>query len=200
MSDDTPTERFTAPTAPVAVPADDEPSSRTLLYVLIGVGAALVIAIVILLIVLSTRDHAPTDTKVTPAASASPTPTLTSPSPTPTVTETEDAPPPPPVDDDDDDAPVEQGPIKSFSVDDTTVNCDGAESVPLTFSWNTTGVTLWFGVGTNNAKTGGVGEYPLVHELDFDYQCGQSSGQQTYTITVEQSNGDLLSKTITIKE
>lgn len=199
MSDDTPTERFTAPTAPTPAVVDDEPRSRTLLYVLIGVGAALVIAIVILLIVLSTRDQPQPEATESASASASPTPTVTSPSPspTPTVEQTEDAPPPPPTDDEE---PVEQGPIKSFSVDDTTVNCDGASSVPLEFSWNTTGQTLWFGVGTNNAKNAPYDTFPLVHTLDFDYQCGQSNGQQTYTITVEQSNGDLLSKTITIKE
>jgi len=200
MSDDTPTERFTAPTAPTPAVVDDEPRSRTLLYVLIGVGAALVIAIIILLIVLTTRDQVAPDTKVTPSASASPTPTVTSPSPSPTPTPepTEDAPPPPPADEDDE--PEPQGPIKSFSVDDTTVNCDSAASVPLQFSWNTTGQTLWFGVGTNNAKNAPFDTFPLVHTLDFDYQCGQSNGQQTYTITVEQSNGDLLSKTITVKE
>ena len=85
-------------------------------------------------------------------------------------------------------------------MNDDTVNCDGVDSVPMHFEWETEGTTLWFGVGTNNAKLAPYDTFPLVHELDFDYQCGQSSGQQTYTISVEQSNGDLTSKTITVSE
>lgn len=196
MSDDTPTERFTAPTAPVPVPSADEPQSRTLLYVLIGIGAALVLAIIILLIVLSMRGTPESDTKVTPTASESPSATATVPSPTPTASETEDAPAPPPADEEE---PEAEGPIESFSADATMVNCEGASSVPVTFSWNATGDQLWFGVGTNNAKNAPYDTYPLVHELDFDYQCGQASGKQVYTITVEIGN-DLYSESVTIKE
>lgn len=195
MSDSTPTAKF-----PAASPAAPEAAgpSRRLLIILISVGAALLLAILILLVVLLTRDSgepaaAPSET-ATQSASPTPTPSET-PSPTPTPTEAAPTPPPAPAPD-----PAPASPIKSFTVDDKSVNCDGQSSVPISFSWNTTGVTLWFGVGTNNAKNAPYDTFPLVYDLDFNYQCGQASGQQTYTITVEQSNGDLLSKTITITE
>jgi hypothetical protein len=72
--------------------------------------------------------------------------------------------------------------------------------VTVTFSWAATGQTLWFGVGTDNAKLEPVDEFPLNYTLDFDYQCGQSGGEQKYTITVEQAGGDLDSETIIIRE
>lgn len=197
MSDDTPTERFTAPTAPTPVAADDEPRSRTLLYVLIGVGAALVVAIIILLIVLATRGTTTPEAKDTPAPSASPTPTLTSPSPTPTptpsVSETEEAAPPPPP-------PAPSGPIESFTVDETSVDCDGNSSVTVHFAWKADGIGLWFGVGVNDAEAAPYAQYELEDELDFDYQCGQSSGQQKYTITVKSSGGVKTSQSIIITE
>jgi hypothetical protein len=201
MSDNTPTERFETP--PAARAAGVEGKSRRLLYILIGVGAALLIAIVILLIALLTRtsgDEGSTGAKPSPSVSASesasPTPSVTpsvTPSevPTPSATPTEDAPPPP---------PPPTGPVKNYSVDKTKVNCNGKTTAPMHFSWDATGVNLWFGVGTDNAKNAPYDNYPLTYELDFDYQCGQAGNQQKYTITVEQANGDLLSKTIVVKE
>jgi hypothetical protein len=196
MSDSTPTAKF--PAASPATPEAADGPSRRLLIILISIGAALLLAIIILLVVLLGRGDgtpvaAPSDA---PTLSASPTPTSSdTPSATPTAEQTEEAPAPPPAPE-----PEPAGPITSFTVDDKSVNCDGQSSVPISFSWNTTGVTLWFGVGTNNAKNAPYDTFPLVYDLDFNYQCGQSSGQQIYTITVEQSNGDLLSKTITITE
>jgi hypothetical protein len=73
-------------------------------------------------------------------------------------------------------------------------------SVPVTFSWAATGQTLWFGVGTDNAKDAPYGEFPLNYTMDFDYQCGQPDGQQKYTITVQATDGTLTSNTIVIME
>lgn len=206
MSDDTPTAKFgptgDAPTArldatPADVPAEivEERKSRKLILILGIIGGVLLLGVIILLVLLLTRGGgtpiAPTaspTTTVTPTVTPSPTPTVT-PSPTPTPTVDPPPPPPPPV-----------GPIKSFTVDDDRVDCAGVSSAPMQFVWETTGVTLWFGVGTDNAKIAPYGSYPLVYTLDFDYQCGQPGGEQKYTITVEQSNGDLQSKTIIVKE
>lgn len=191
MSDSTPTTPLPTPGSPATPPADV--ATRRPLIILISVAAALLLAIIILLIVLFGRGSddpvvAPSGT-TTPSLSPSPTPTETTPSPTPTVSETSAA----PVD------PEPDGPIESFTVDDKSVDCDGVSSVPLHFSWSATGDQLWFGVGTNNAKNAPYDTYPLVHDLDFDYQCGQASKKQTYTITVEIGN-DLFSETVTIKE
>lgn len=201
MSDSTPTENLATPTAPLpaaaAAPVEPASSKRTL-YILLGVVAALLLAIIILLIVLLGRggdeptpvaSESPTATE---SATPSATPTETSASPTPEAEPTEtQAPPPPP-------APP-AGPIKSFTASKTTVDCSSASSVTVRFSWNTTGDTLWFGVGTTDAKLQPFSTFPLVHELDFDYQCGQSNGQQLYTISV-QNGSDVTHKTITIKE
>lgn len=207
MSDDTPTAKFDptgdAKTERLETSAGEAPpevveerKSRKLILILGIIGGALLLGVIILLVLLLTRGGG---TPVTPTASptatvtptVTPTPTETrSPTPTPTPTQTTDPPPPPP--------PV--GPIKSFTVDDDSVDCEGVSSAPMQFVWETTGVTLWFGVGTDNAKIAPYGSYPLVYTLDFDYQCGQPGGEQKYTITVEQSNGDLQSKTIVVKE
>ena len=188
MSDDTPTAKFDpsgdAPTQRLETPlppeAAEEGKSRKLILILGIIGGVLLIGVIVLLVLLLTQGGG------TPSApTASPTATDTS---TPTPTQTTD-PPPPPV-----------GPIKSFTVDDDRVDCEGVSSAPMRFVWETTGVTLWFGVGTDNAKSAPYDTFPLVYTLDFDYQCGQPDGQQKYTITVEQSNGDLQSKTIIVKE
>ncbi len=193
MSDSTPTTPLsTSATPPV------EGSSRRLMIILISVAGALLLGIIILLVVLFGRGSGdpvvvPTETE-SASASPSPTPTVTetSATPTPEVTESEEAAPPPP--------PPPTGPIESFSVSKTTVNCEGASSVPLHFEWSANGLGLWFGVGVNDAKAAPYGQYELTDELDIDYQCGQSNKQQKYTITVQPAEGDVVSQSIIIKE
>ncbi|MGX5680122.1 hypothetical protein [Schumannella luteola] len=213
MSDDTPTQRFDqqpaedAPTEllpqaaaePAAAAAETprEKASKRTIIILASVGGALLIALIILLILLLTRGGepgpvptgSPTPTPTVSSASPTPSPTpTTTPTPTPTPTPTQTVAPPPP-------APL----ISSYSASTTDVNCEGQDSVPVTFSWSATGDTLWFGVGTTNAKNEPYSEFPLNYTMDFDYQCGQSSGQQIYTITV-QDGSDVESETITIRE
>lgn len=208
MSDDTPTQKYDPvgsdaptevfggpPTPPAGTnpPAPGEGKSRRLVIILASIGGALLVAVLILLILLLTRG-APAPV-TTPSASPTPTPTPTAsetptPSPTPTPTPTETTPPPP---------PPPAGPITSYTASQTTVDCSG-DNPTVTFSWAATGQTLWFGVGTDNAKNAPYDTYPLNYTLDFTYQCGQASGQQKYTITVESSTGDVTSKTIVIRE
>lgn len=192
MSDSTPTERFTTPTAPL--PIADEQRSRRTLIILLSVGGGLLIALIVLLTVLFSRatDETPTAAPTeSSTASSTPTPEVTSPSPTPEVTQTEEAPPPP---------PAPSGPITSFAVLEKSVNCDGVSSVPLHFAWEANGLSLWFGVGVNDAKAAPYGQYELSDELTIDYQCGQANKQQKYTITVQPAEGDPVSQSIIVTE
>jgi len=204
MSDNTPTERFEQPDAPTevippsgdAATATEDGKSKRTIVILLSILGALLLAVLIVLVLLLTRGAAPTPVaSATPTASSpSPTPTASSPTPTPTPTPTPDpAPPPPPP-------PPPPSPISDFTASDTTVDCGGFSSVPVTFSWAAVGEKLWFGVGTDNAKAAPFSEFPLNWTFDFNYQCGQPSGQQKYAITVEASDGTLTSKTIIIQE
>ena len=205
-ADELPTERFSAagtvpPTTvppygavpPTTVPpttATTTPppkNNKGLIITLSVIGGVLLLAVIGLLIwiaVSGTPDPAPTET-----ATPTPTPTATeTPTPTPTPTETV-APPPADV-------------ITSFTASTQSVDCTTAVggSVPVTFSWATTGVQLWFGVGTDDAKADPFDTFPLEHTIDFDYQCGQPDLQQRYTITVERTDGSTQSETIVVSE
>jgi hypothetical protein len=227
MSDDTPTRKFETPNddAPTErfdevsgtgglgatgdgaggdgggdtpIAATDRERSKRLIIVLSVIGGILLIAIIVLLVSLLARGGeplpAPTDSP-TPTASSTPTATPTpsaSPTPTPTATSSPTSTPTPPP-------PPSEG-ISSFDVDKDRVDCGGQSSVPVQFDWAANGVQLWFGVGTTNAKDAPQDSFPLVYSLDFDYSCGQPSGSQIYTITVQESNGTIESETIEIRE
>jgi hypothetical protein len=189
---DAPTERFVPPPPPPVVPAgagsDDLPpkKGKGLLITLISIGAALLLALIILLIILFTRGGEPTPTSSPSVSSPSPTPSETTPSPTPSETEA---------------PPVVPGPaIASYTAAPTTVDCTAGGAQPVHFTWSTTGTTLWFGVGTNDASAEPFGTFPTTHEMDFNYQCGQTGAQQRYTITVQGENGEKTSQTIVIQE
>ncbi len=201
MSDEAQTERMSV--AEVAAEADSPakpPPWRNPTTILLAILGVLMLGILIVLVLLLSRGDTPQPVSApTPTESVEPTPSETpsetpveSATPTPVPSETTAPPPPPP--------PPPAGPIKTYTASTTNVNCSGNSEVPVTFSWSATGVTLWFGVGTTNAKTGGLGEYDLNDTVVWNYQCGQDGGQQIYTITVEASNGNLTHKTITIKE
>lgn len=196
MSDDTPTQRFDAAGEPA--PSEEvleERKSRRLIIILASIGGALLLGVIVLLVVLLTRGGGAPGPTASPTTSPTPGPTPSaSPSPSPTP-----APPPTPTTDPTP-PPAPPSPIQSFDVDSTTVDCSGGGPVPMQFSWVATGETLYFGVGTDNAKNAPYGTYPLIYTLDIDYQCGQPGGQQRYTITVEQPNGDVTSDTITVSE
>lgn len=196
MSDNTPTERFETPVTGGA--ADEVRKSRTLLYVLITIGALLLIAIVILIATLAgrpastTADPSSTPT-VTDSASPTPTPTETSPSPEPEPEETEEAPPPPPP------APVPG--FDSFSAPSDAGCQDGDTQKQLTFSWSSDdAVRAYIGVQTNNAKAAPYeSDLPPVYTYtNLYYNCDQNS--QYYTVTLEDGSGHLTHKTVTITD
>jgi hypothetical protein len=212
-SDDLPTERFSAagtvPPAATVPPAGTPPyaaapptvppaagpptttpppkNNKGLIITLSIIGGVLLLLVIGLLIWIGVSGSPDPEPTPTDTPSATPTPTET-PTPTPTPTETT-APPPANV-------------ITSFTASTETADCTAAVggSVPVTFSWATTGVQLWFGVGTDDAKAEPFDTFPLNDTIDFDYQCGQPDLQQRYTITVERTDGSTQSQTIVIRE
>lgn len=198
MSDDTPTQRLPQGEDASGELVEERKKSRTLMFVLVGVGAALLIAIIVLLIILfggrgtPSAGPTPSDTpSVTPTASDTPSPSAT-PTPTPEPEpepEPTQAPPPPPSD------------IVSYTVTKKTVDCSSGDPVPITFNWNTTGESVSFGVGTDFADTQPYESgLPAVGGRTIDYQCGQPGNQQKYSIAVFH-NGDVIARqTMIVKE
>ena len=204
MSDNTPTERFDAPSA--TAPAGEAARSRALLYVLIGVGVLLLIAIIILIATLlgrptaTTGDPTPSSTS-TESVTPSPTPTETSASPTPEPEETEDAPPPPP-------AEPTGARFKTFNSPSSESGCSaGGPGFPetrplLQVSWSTAGADeAWFVTGTSDAADSQYMQIPLNgNQNDFPYpiefNCGNDS--TTYTITLVAPDGDHVQKHWTV--
>lgn len=205
MSDETPTERFEPPTAPLprgagaeasAVTTETEGPDRRMLIALIAIAAAILIALVVLIVVLvgnagtNTAQPAP---EVTASESESPEPTPTeTESPEPSVepsTEpsTTAAPPPPP-----------QSPSFATFTGPNRATCpDTSSSVAITWSWSSTNaVNAWFGIGTNNAKAEPFESVPTTATYTFNYQCSEAS--QRYTVTLEDSAGRLTHKTVEI--
>lgn len=188
MSDSTPTQKITT------VVDSDAPKSRTLLYVLIGIGALLLIAVIVLIVTLLTRapqpDAEPSPTPTESSASPSPTPTETSATPTPTVTV---APPPPAP------APAPVPGFDSFSHDNEAGCQPGDSQQQLTFSWSSDdAVRAYIGVQTDNAKSAPYESNlpPVYTYTNIYYNCGQAS--QFYTVTLEDAAGHLTHKTVTI--
>lgn len=195
MSDDTPTQRLPHGGEGSEL-AEERQKSRTLLFVLIGVGAALLVAIVVLLILLlgnnpGTPSASPSSTvteSTSPTPSDTPTPSAT-PEPTPTPTPSETQAPPPPSD------------IVSYTVSKKTVDCSSNNPVTITFNWNTTGDSVSFGVGTDFADSQPYeGGLPPFGGRTIDYQCGQSGNQQKYSIAVFHNGSVIARQTIVVKE
>ncbi len=204
VADNLPTERFAAPATvppaasvppaaavpPTTTPAPEpQKSQKGLIITLSVIGGVLLLLLIGALIWIGISSGAPNpEPTQSETPSTSPTPTEEPPTPTPTPSESV-APPPADV-------------ITSFTASLTTADCTNAVggSVPVTFSWATTGVQLWFGVGTDDAKAEPFDTFPLEYAIDFDYQCGQPDLQQKYTITVERTDGSTQSETIIISE
>ena len=203
MSDDTPTRPYEPadesrteilPAAGDPAPeTTTDPSRKRLILILSIVGGVAILAVITTLALVFGRPAA------APAPTATPTPaTSTEGTPIPTPTPTT----PPAPDDDESEAPSAPpaASIVSFFAWDDEVDCSGDVAVPVSFQWEATGERLWFGVGTENAQQEPYDEFPLTHTLDIDYQCGQPSGSQIYTVTVQAADGTTASSTVTITE
>lgn len=208
MSDDTPTERFEPPTAPLpeagaATPTADGPPAegqkRGMLIALIAIAAAILIALIVLIVVLvGNAGRGETEAQPTPelSASESPTPEETE-SPEPSEEPSDEpssepspttAPPPPPP----------QSPsFATFSGPNRATCPDTSSSVAITWSWSSTNaVNAWFGIGTNNAKAEPFESVPTTATYTFNYQCSEAS--QIYTVTLEDAAGRLTHKTVEV--
>ena len=212
MSDDTPTERFDAPTEQLpeasATPADgattttEEGSKRGLLIALLAIGGAILLALIVLIAILlgnaGSTDQTPVP-EFTTTESPTPTPDETE-SPEPTETPSEEpseapsataAPPPPPP------PPPPSPSFATFSGPNKSTCPDTSSSVEITWSWSSSNaVNAWFGIGTSNAKLQPFEQVPTTATYTFNYQCSEAS--QIYTVTLEDSSGKLTHKTVTV--
>lgn len=198
MSDSTPTKKLDTID-------DDGKKSRTLLYVLIGIGALLLVAIIVLIATLLNGQAAP-------AVSASPSPSLSSPSPTPTETAASPSPTPSQVEEEEPEPQPVPEPtgarFKSFSAPSSEAGCSpGGPGFPetrplLKVTWSTAGADeAWFVMGTSDAADSGFMQIPLNgNQSDFQYpiEFNCSNPSTTYTITLVAPDGDHVSKSWTV--
>lgn len=167
---------------------DEQRRPSRLMIALLTVGGLLLVAVLVLLMVALAGSGASTPTAApTPSATPSST-TTTTPTPTPTPSATE-APTPPP------------SPIRDFASSTTEVNCTAGGAVPLTFTWDTAGTTVSFGIGTEiaDAEPYETGLSP-VGTITVDYQCGQEAGWQQYAIAVFLGSEVIARDTIVVSE
>ncbi|HEV7812702.1 MAG TPA: hypothetical protein VGO99_07025 [Leifsonia sp.] len=188
MNDDAPTEKFSPPVEPPE-PATRTPgvprASNAPRIALIVIGSILAAAIAVLLLVLATRDDDPA-TATGASESAAPAPSETPPEePAPVEPEPESG----------------QGAAFTYFApeDGTRIECpDEGSSVPLTFSWSSTGAqAAWIGVGTDDAKTDPYAEVEPTGTFDqLSYECAAESG--TYTVTLDDGAGTVTHATVTL--
>lgn len=208
MSDDTPTERFEAPTAPGAGDPDgtggEKKKSKLLILILSVVGGLLLIAVVVLLTLLFSRGLGSpsadpvSDVSTSPSASPSDSPSASPsapPSETPSASPSaspSSAPPPP---------PTTTGPVfTSFSpANNKSIGCtNDTDQIPVTFTWASTGASeAAIGVATTDAFAGPYATgLPPSGSYELNYQCSNAS--QIYTVSIRGTSGQT-NKTITLK-
>ena len=177
------------PTTPGEPTKTQEPKKkRTLMWWLIGIGAALLITLVVLLIMLFGGADEPAVAPTPTETSASPTPEP-EPSEEPEPTPTETVAPP----------PVTGPTFATFSAPSNAECEEGDDEAPLSFSWSSSdATTAYIGVGTQNAALNPTfSDLPPTATFDeLSYDCGVAS--QVYTVTLEDAEGRLTSNTVTI--
>ena len=204
MSDNTPTERFDTVSGGAA---EEAKKSRTLLYVLIGLGVLLLVAVLVLIGTLlsrptgSTGDPKPSSSP-TDSATPTPAPTESSASPTPEAEEPETEDPQPPAE--------ETGArFKTFNAASSLDGCSpGGPGFDATYpeiqvSWKTAGADeAWIVMGTSDAADSQYMQIPLNgNQSDFQYPMTLSCSDPstTYTITLVAPNGDHVQKHFTVQ-
>lgn len=211
MSDDLPTvplnqpDEPSSPGAPPPAPVERRPNRTALIALGVLAGLLLIAVVVLLTLLLSGRLSADEPTPVpSPSTSdepsASPEPSeepsddvdaTTEPTTEPTQTSEPPAPPPPPP-----------AIITSYSASPKSVDCSGGGPVPVTFSWNTSGAKVSFGVGTEFADSQPFAtDQPPAGSITHGYQCGQSGSKQIYSIAVFDSGNNVIARqTLTVTE
>jgi predicted nucleic acid-binding Zn ribbon protein len=212
MSDDTPTQRIPQDEIGEEL-VEERKKSRTLMFILIGVGAALLVGLIVLIVILVTpragtvpvADTTPPPASATSTPTPSDTPTAT-PTPTPTVAPSEtSAPPPPPP-------PPDTSPgFASFSA--PNVKCPepvesgeelGAPAI-IKFTYKAKNAqSVWFIFGNEDAANQGIFEMPLqgdqsdVYGNDDPIYFPCSGASTTMTLTVVGTNGAHVNKTFVV--
>ena len=160
-----------------------------LVVALLALSGLLVVAVIVLIVVLLSGGQGSSAPLATPTPTPTPTPSAsTTPSATPTPTVSAEPTLPP-------------SPIRGFESSTTEVNCTAGGSVPLTFTWDTAGTTVSFGIGTETAD---IEPYETnlsaVGTITVDYQCGQVNGWQEYSIAVFLGSEVIARDTIVVSE
>ena len=202
---DAPTERFgqTPPwqPSPSSVPAyattqqarsappKPPQKSKGPMIALIIIGTLLVVGIAVLLLVLATQGNTP----VEPSASITPSETpSTTPSETPSETATPTPTPTP---------EPEPAAFVSFSPENNTqISCPDEEStVPLTFTWTSTDADRgWIAAGETDARANPDAQVdPSGTYRDLVFDCSRDS--EIYTVSLENSEGELTSESVTLR-
>jgi len=154
--------------------------SNALLWTLVSIAGVLLTTIIVLAIILLQPKGTPT-----PVDSATAEAPIEEPEPEATEPEEE---------------PEATGPVfDSFTAPETSGCVEGATESPLEFSWESTNaVRAYIGVGTDNARDDPFdGDLPPTYTyLNIVYLCEQES--QTYTVTLEDENGEIASETVSV--
>lgn len=184
--------------APVAQPGN----RATKIALWVAVALVVVLALSLIAALLSRGGDA------TPAVSESPsaTPTVSesaqpSPSPSPSLTVTPSAAPEPEPEPEPEPAPPPPAPsgpqFTAFSAPSTVACADEYSSGDVTISWSSSNAAkAWIGVATNNAKLQPYAEVPPAGSETLPFPCSNAS--QTYTVTLEDPDGVLAHKTVTV--
>jgi hypothetical protein len=149
----------------------------------------LIVAILLAAMLLKKPGTEGTDALASPSVSATDTPSTTaSPSesatlsaaPTTTTTTTTTQPPAGPT-------------FASFSAPSSAGCPDESSNVTITISWSSSNATsAWIGVATSNAKAEPYDSVPTSGSYDIGFPC--SNSHQVYTVTLEDADGHLTSK------
>lgn len=181
-----------------------QPNNRALFWALIAVAASLLVVAIVLIIMMTRGGDAD---PVEPSPSPSPSPSVT-PSPTPTPTPTPSLTPEPEPEPEPEPAPApdpapapqpDPGPSLSALGGPSTVTCASeSDFQEVTISWTSSGATqAWIGVNTSNAKNAPYDSVPTSGSATMPFPCSNSS--QSYTVTVEDADGNLKHRTLTVQ-
>ena len=163
-----------------------EPKSRALMYTLIGIAAALVVGIIVALVIQLSPGAGTPEAVTTPTSTPTVAPVET---PTAAPTPVESVAP-----------PVPDGPVfDAFTAPESAGCVDGDVTRPLVFTWaGSKAETAYIGIATTDAKAAPYeSDLPTTFRYDnLTFDCTLAS--QVYTVTLEDADGLLAHRTVTV--
>ena len=163
-----------------------EPKSRALMYTLIGIAAALLVGIIVLLVITMNPGTGTPEATSTPTVTPTSTPVVT---PTAEPTPVESVPP-----------PAAPGPVfDTFTAPESAGCVEGDVTRPLVFTWaGSNATTAYIGIATTDAKAAPYeSDLPTTFRYDnLTFDCTLAS--QVYTVTLEDADGLLAHRTVTV--